>query len=161
MNSFKRLFKISASKRIALIHALITLVVCRFFLSLIGLNRMLPLLKRLRPNESKISTVEISWALGVWVRRIPKMTCLVQALAGQALLRRSGETSRLCIGVKTNDEFKAHAWLLSEKDIVLGEVPELSEYQLVFSSEFFTGGRNENGPAFASESEAPTEGPIS
>ena len=45
-------------------------------------------------------------------RWVPRATCLTQALAAQALLRRRGIQVKLCFGVnKDSSTFRAHAWL--------------------------------------------------
>ena len=49
--------------------------------------------------------------------------CLPRALAAQAMLRRRGVASRLCLGVAREGEaLSAHAWLeLGQDNIVVGE----------------------------------------
>jgi len=84
------------------------------------------LVRRLRwdktPVLSKIPSPErMAWAVAVASRYVPKATCLVQALAGQALLARRGQASRLHIGVaKPEGLFEAHAWLEWEGHVLLG-----------------------------------------
>jgi hypothetical protein len=63
----------------------------------------------------------VAWAVAVASRFVPKATCLVQALAGQALLARRGHAARLHIGVsKPEGRFEAHAWLEDEGRPILG-----------------------------------------
>jgi hypothetical protein len=46
---------------------------------------------------------------------------LPRALAAQAMLRRRGIASRLCLGVaREGDELLAHAWVEIGKDRILG-----------------------------------------
>lgn len=52
---------------------------------------------------------------------MPGATCLVQALAGMALLARQGHAATLCIGVTKRDAaFGAHAWVECDGRAVVG-----------------------------------------
>jgi hypothetical protein len=67
-------------------------------------------------------------------RRLPGMTCLVQALAAQAMLARRGVPARVHIGVRAAGmpaaRLDAHAWLAaSDGRVLIGDVPELDAYQ--------------------------------
>lgn len=54
-------------------------------------------------------------------RRIPgARLCLPQALAGAVLLRRHGYAAEVVVGVR-NEPFAAHAWLVHDGRVVLGE----------------------------------------
>lgn len=53
--------------------------------------------------------------------RVPwRADCLVQALAARHWLARYGIVSALCIGVRNEAEFAAHAWLKVGQDVVTG-----------------------------------------
>ena len=48
-------------------------------------------------------------------------SCLPQALAAQAMLRRRGISSRLCLGVAQDEgNLAAHAWVEVGKEVVIG-----------------------------------------
>lgn len=55
-------------------------------------------------------------------RLIPRATCLVKALAAQAMLTRAGFRPKLELGVARSEarEFEAHAWLELDGAIVVG-----------------------------------------
>lgn len=55
-------------------------------------------------------------------RIIPRATCLVKALAAQAILTRAGFHPKLELGVARSEtkEFEAHAWLELDGAIVVG-----------------------------------------
>ena len=56
-------------------------------------------------------------------RNVPRATCLVRALAGQAFLARYGHETDLRIGVlkeQSEKRVKAHAWLESQGLVLLG-----------------------------------------
>lgn len=58
------------------------------------------------------SVDELTWAVRVGARYVPRATCLVRALALQFLLARSGYEAELRIGVaKEEGILKAHAWV--------------------------------------------------
>lgn len=67
------------------------------------------------------------WAVQAMARFVPKATCLTQALAGQMLLARRGESStvRLSIAADRDSELKPHAWLVSGDTILLGGDAEI------------------------------------
>jgi hypothetical protein len=62
----------------------------------------------------------------VAARRVPRATCLVRALAAQALLARHGHPSQLRLGVARGADraFEAHAWLERDGQILIGGGPE-------------------------------------
>ena len=53
---------------------------------------------------------------------VPRATCLIQALAGQVLLKQRGVPARLYIGVAKDEQgrFQAHAWVESQGRVLLG-----------------------------------------
>lgn len=68
------------------------------------------------------SSERIVWAVEVAARRVPRATCLVRALAAQALLARYGHASELRLGVArgAGRAFEAHAWLEGNGQILIG-----------------------------------------
>lgn len=63
----------------------------------------------------------IAWAVDAAARRIPRASCLTQAVAAQYLLRRNGHVSELRIGVaRGSDGFRAHAWIEQGGRILVG-----------------------------------------
>ena len=67
---------------------------------------------------------EISWAIAAAARFVPWSTCLVKALAGQAMLAKRGCASTLRIGMApgrpNGRTLDAHAWLECEGRILIG-----------------------------------------
>ncbi|TIV06075.1 MAG: lasso peptide biosynthesis B2 protein, partial [Mesorhizobium sp.] len=63
-----------------------------------------------------------AWGVAAAARLVPGASCLTQALAGQYLLARQGNASKISIGIErgTGSELRAHAWLMSGNHIVLG-----------------------------------------
>ena len=64
-------------------------------------------------------------------RRVPKATCLTQALSLQYLLARRRRHSKLRIGVgrQQGGVFRAHAWLETDHGIVIGGGEDLGMYR--------------------------------
>jgi hypothetical protein len=73
-------------------------------------------------SHSHLSVDRIAWSVRAAGRRVPRATCLVQALTVQLLLARSGHHSDLRIGVvhAKGGEFAAHAWVEAGGKIVVG-----------------------------------------
>lgn len=61
----------------------------------------------------RASAATIVWAVEAMARRVPRASCLTQALAAKLLLRAFGLGSHLCLGVAraADGSLRAHAWL--------------------------------------------------
>jgi hypothetical protein len=89
-------------------------------------------------SKHAASVDEIVWAIGAASRRIPRATCLTQALSASLLLRWFGYDARLCLGVGRNGDgsLRAHAWLERAGYAVVGgegipalvRLPDLSDH---------------------------------
>ena len=78
---------------------------------------------RQAPGRSSEFTVEeLAWAVSAAARRVPRSTCLTQALALESLLRREAYDASLRLGVAKTPEgaLEAHAWLESDGRVVIG-----------------------------------------
>lgn len=75
-----------------------------------------------RHDPARCSPRRVAWAVRVISRRVPKATCLTQALATQVLLSRFGCASAVRIGVALDDNglFCAHAWVEVDGLVVVG-----------------------------------------
>ena len=80
------------------------------------------LANRRRSRGGGPSVERIVWAVGAADRLVPRTTCLVRALAAQALLARRGHASELRLGVGggSGRAFEAHAWLERDGRILIG-----------------------------------------
>jgi len=81
-------------------------------------------------SGSAAGTREIVWAVRLASRYVPRSTCLVQALAAQILLGRHGHAGQVHIGVALDEKlgFRAHAWVESEGEVLIGGSEELDGY---------------------------------
>lgn len=70
----------------------------------------------------RMSVARVIWAIEAVSRRIPRASCLTQALSAKLLLRCFGQHARLCLGVArtATGSFRAHAWLERDGRPVLG-----------------------------------------
>ena len=72
-------------------------------------------------EDGSSSVEELVWAVAAASRRIPRATCLTQALALQRLLASEGRAAELKIGVaKDGSRLEAHAWLEADGKTLIG-----------------------------------------
>jgi hypothetical protein len=81
------------------------------------------------------SSDSVSWAVAAVAARCPFATCLVQALAADAILRRRGLTSELRIGVRVRGNcdvpLEAHAWVECGGALVTGAIEDLADFKVL------------------------------
>jgi len=71
---------------------------------------------------------QIIWAIKTARRFVPGVTCLVESLAAEKLLRAHGHAAELHIGITSKPRFQAHAWVESGGHILLGKAADQSIY---------------------------------
>ena len=73
-------------------------------------------------HPPRFGLTTIIWAVEAVSARVPRATCLTQAICAKLLLRWSGLRSDLCLGVacSVNGALRAHAWLEREGRTILG-----------------------------------------
>jgi hypothetical protein len=108
-----------------LIRALLFVWGVKCGLRFLPFRTMLNLIKR-APSKQGPASFPLNQLLGVMDtagRNVPRATCLVRAIAGQAFLARYGHQTDLRIGVlkdQSEKRVKAHAWLESQGLVLLG-----------------------------------------
>jgi hypothetical protein len=108
------------SDRLLLVKAAATLVAVRCALHLVSIERLRSWAGRLRQGDRPAA--RIIWSVRTAARRVPGATCLSSALALQRLLSSAGHPSQVHIGVARDDSgFVAHAWLVHDGVVVIGE----------------------------------------
>lgn len=106
--------------RALLIEAFATLVVVRGALRLLTIERLRAWASRLGQGNKPVD--RIVWAVHTASRYLPGTTCLSSALALQRLLSSQGHGTELHIGVARDHQgFAAHAWVLHEGRVLIGE----------------------------------------
>jgi hypothetical protein len=117
--------KRKAMQRMYLREAALTLVLARLAVRFVPPARLVAWASRAprRINRFSPHVVSwISWAVDtVGNKSWMQAACLPRALAAQAMLRRRGIASRLCLGVAREGEaLSAHAWIELGHDIITG-----------------------------------------
>ncbi len=108
------------SDRLLLVRAVATLVAVRCALHLVSIERLRSWAGHLRDGNR--SADPIIWSVRTAARRVPGATCLSSALALQRLLSSAGHPSQVHIGVARDASgFMAHAWLVHDGVVVIGE----------------------------------------
>jgi hypothetical protein len=83
------------------------------------------------PEPNAIDRVH--WAVTAVARRVPKATCLVQALTADALLRRRQVACELRMGMRIRGNsaanIEAHAWVECNGVVVIGGIDTLSTFE--------------------------------
>ena len=124
MRNLSRVLSLSGSEMLFLAHCLLVVAVVRLGLTLFSYNRLRRMVTQLdAPHEAGIGDLRrVAWGVAAAARLVPYASCLTQALAGQYILARQGNASKIRIGIERNTgtQLKAHAWLMSGNHIVLG-----------------------------------------
>jgi hypothetical protein len=133
-----RLIAMPAGERNLAVEAVLLLCVARSALSLTSLSTLRAwLLAFVTPRGS--SAARIRWepivaALSVAARRVPfRTTCLVEAVAAEAMLHRRGYDARLQNGVVRpgGAALEAHAWVELDGKVVVGQLETLRHYAVL------------------------------
>ena len=85
-----------------------------------------------RVTRQNASPEQVAWAVAAAARRLPGgATCLPQALACDAMLRRRGYATRLHIGVAAREgigPMAAHAWVELNDRVIIGDLQDLDRF---------------------------------
>jgi hypothetical protein len=127
MTGFSRVLTFSRHEYCLLLEAAPMVVVVRVALWVLPSRFILRVARRLALQPSNAAAPDVGldtviWAVEAISRRVPRATCLTQALAAQLLLRAHGYDSTLCLGVAggRGSDFMAHAWLERQGRILIG-----------------------------------------
>ena len=138
MQSLKRFLHLSKQERSLVFQAVLAMSVVRLSLAWLPLRTIQRLAVSSPWSSSEaLSAHRIVWAVRSAARYVPRSTCLVQALAAQALLIRHGYRPRLTIGVTKNEceRFRAHAWITCADEVLIGG-PETGNYTTLLNLGF-------------------------
>ena len=136
MTRIKKFLRLSTADKTLFIQSTIVVAFCTLGLRIFPWLRLQNMLLRMARKQSRRlhskrpALNQIKWAVSAAGHSIPKATCLPQALTSQYLLVRNGYPADLQIGVARDRDgkLKAHAWVVSENQTVLGEVRELDRF---------------------------------
>ena len=126
MRRLRKFLARSRSERLLLLEAAGWLAVSRLAVLLLPFRRIAPRLGQhmiesdFESSDDALSR-NIGWAVEAAARHVPwQAVCLPQAMAAKAMLRRRGIDCTLYLGVVTDEELKAHAWLRAGSRIITG-----------------------------------------
>jgi hypothetical protein len=139
---WRRFRALRPGDRRLVIEAAVLLAVVRIGLSLIPfqtLRRVLDYYAGSRGGavgSSNEPTARVAWAVTSVARRWPRATtCLIEALAADAMLRRRACASEIRFGVRPPSgpasRLDAHAWVEQNGVVVLGEVVRMGDYAVM------------------------------
>lgn len=142
MAALRKFFGASRPMKQTILAAAATVVIVRAGLSFLPFPRFVRLVECLsRPSRlgahRNCPAEDVAWAVRGVSRRVPKATCLTQALSLNLLLTRRGEKSEVKIGIARTGErgLKSHAWVEQDGRIIIGDNGELDVYSTMVSLE--------------------------
>ena len=136
---WRRFFALGRDQRALLARAALTMGLARLGLWVLPLGALRRLLHAGAHSVATRDVASIVWAVSAVGRRLPWSTCLVEALAADRLLRRAGHASEVRIGMRRGTRtLEAHAWVVSNGRIVLGNDHTLDQYTVLSASEATT-----------------------
>jgi hypothetical protein len=124
MELLRKFRSLSSEERSLLVQTLLLIAFLRAALCLLPfarVNEYLTRRARHHPIRRDIPCSRLVWAVRAAAARIPRATCLTQALAAKYQLERSGRSTQIHLGVaKENGGLLGHAWLECDGTTVLG-----------------------------------------
>lgn len=143
MHAWRRFLRLPGRDRLLIAEAAGLIVAARLGMRLVTIERLRAFLARTRHEHGGATggateaNRRVAWAVGSVASRLPGRTsCLIEALAAEAMLRRRGYECQLRLGVPpagcANAPFAAHAWIEHDGHVVIGDVQDLHDYA-VFS----------------------------
>lgn len=144
MTVWRRFWALRATDRGLVIEAAVLLAVVRIGLSLIPFQTLRRLLDRYADGRRRGAALgssneppaRVVWAVTSVARGWPRATtCLIEALAADAMLRRRACACEIRFGVRPPSgaagPLDAHAWVEHNGVVVLGEVTNMADYAVM------------------------------
>ena len=131
MRALRKFVGSSAVERRLVLQALIVVPAVRLALWVLPFRLVHRFVRgRQVSGRTTLTADRVVWAVTAVSARVPRATCLTQALAASLLLPRYGHDATLRVGVAKNEagRLRAHAWLESGGATILGE-PEPGAFQ--------------------------------
>jgi hypothetical protein len=125
MPMLRELARCSRAERRMLARAAVAVPLVRLALSLLPfrtVHRAVARAVRRGRRADGVSADRVIWGVRAVAARVPAATCLTQALAASVLLSRYGHEATLRVGVARDagGHLRAHAWLESHGEMILG-----------------------------------------
>jgi hypothetical protein len=85
------------------------------------------------PAQRTVAPAAFAWAVRATARRVPRASCLTQALALESWLAEHGVDTAVRVGVarRSDGSFEAHAWVEHEGRVLIGGVPDLDRFSVL------------------------------
>jgi hypothetical protein len=120
-----RFLALASADRRLLCEALLTVALIRAGLWVLPLRFIHGRLVRvgsIAAGRRSVDVERLSRAVRIAATRVPAASCLTQALALQALVRRRGLASRVHVGfrLEPSGQLGGHAWLESDGEVLIG-----------------------------------------
>ena len=137
MRRLKRLMHLPNREKRLLFEAALTILIIRImlkYLTLASVHRAVVVVSAVWRSRRACAPCRIARAIEKTACLIARSNCLIQALAGQALLARYGYKAYLTVGVARNEGVKleAHAWVTSKDQILIGG-SDISHYTAILT----------------------------
>jgi hypothetical protein len=118
-----RFARLGPARQRLLIATWTLLLTIRLALRPVPQARLRSLLARAARRRARVphSVEEIRWAVEMAAPKVPRASCLTQALATELLLERSGHPADVRLGVRRDGgAVRAHAWVVTGGQVVVG-----------------------------------------
>lgn len=141
MRRLRSFFRLSPTDRMLTFSAWVRLVRMYFVLRALPFHKLRERMERPYPiavEQSGVGERQIIRAVERASRYVlARRTCLTRAIVAREMLARHGYPSELRIGVRrgADGKFEAHAWLVRDNLIIIGDLPDLHRYQVMPSIE--------------------------
>jgi hypothetical protein len=133
-SKIRQLLALSTQEKVIFFEALFLLHFYALLLKCVDLKRIFrPAVVGSNKKHQKLSELtpqRIARLLNSASKAFSTFTCLPKALVGYKLLCRQGFPVHFHIGVKKGkgQELEAHAWLSLDGEVIIGNLPDLSEF---------------------------------
>jgi hypothetical protein len=124
VRTLRKFFALAGEDRWLVLKAAVAVPAARIALTLFPFSFVQRLIHEWkRRSNSPVSAGRIAWAITAVAARVPRATCLTQAVAASILLPHYGHEATLRIGVAKDEpgRIRAHAWVDSGGVTILGE----------------------------------------
>ena len=123
MKSLHKFFRLKGADRRLFIKAFFLLIVVRLALTFTSYKTIEKRLAAPAAKSNGVGAGRIAWVVRNTAPLVPGASCLTQALVAQHLMAKAGKTATIRIGVakEENGKIAAHAWLLWENKVVIGD----------------------------------------
>lgn len=135
MRQLRYLLTMRWCERILLLYTFALLTLVRLGLKFLSFEQLQDAVTRLQRKSLRKPTYTLEgvvWAINLCTKYMPGgAKCLARALTVQHLLHWQGYPFEIVIGVAKGDrnQLEAHAWVISEDQIVVGWLPDLERYR--------------------------------